>query len=165
MQKLADELGKRWTPADGISPWLRRQEPKLRRLVRDAGWNWADIGRAMTLAGITYASGTPWTGALLNVKMAQARGHLRTRDAKRTDGDRPPARPGPGQPPTADKAPVAATVTQDAPEPEPTFALAAFAPPQFSPPASSNAGSDRPSSALKRVDVDEIIRRLQGGDA
>src|SRR3954451_17379005 len=62
--------------------------PRLRRMVRDGGWTWTDIGRAMTLAGITYASGTPWTGALLNVKMAQARSHLRARDAKREGDDR-----------------------------------------------------------------------------
>lgn len=142
-------------------------------MVRDGGWTWSDIGRAMTLAGITYASGTPWTGALLNVKMAQARSHLRTRDAKLAGDDRH-ARPG-SRPPAAKRSkgvgsvdvPAEAPVVDGAAEPAPTFALAALAPTTFSPPAPSpdGSGSNKPSSARKRVDVDEVIRRLQGGGA
>ena len=142
-------------------------------MVRDGGWTWADIGRAMTLAGITYASGTPWTEALLNVKLAQARSHLRTRDAKRASGDRH-ARPEVESPAAKGRMPAGslgasdeARMSEGAPEPEPTFALATLAPTQFTPPApSDDAGSsNKPPSARKRVDVDEVIRRLQGGGA
>jgi len=173
VQKLAAELQKRWTPADGIAPWLRRNGPRLRRMVRDGGWTWADIGRAMTLAGITYGSGTPWTGALLNVKMAQARSHLRKRDAKR-DGDDGHARPGFRSPAASRQraaapvgGPAQAPVPDGAAEPELTFALAALAPTKFSLPAPSQDGSEsnKPSSARKQVDVEEVIRRLQGGGA
>jgi hypothetical protein len=136
-------------------------------MVRDENWSWTDIGRAMTLAGITYASGTPWTGALLNVKMAQARTHLRARDAKRPEDARRPAPPGPGRSRAGSQMPIEAPRIDGAMAPEPTFALAALAPTQFSPPAASDdsGGSTRPSSARKRVDVDEVIRRLQGGGA
>jgi hypothetical protein len=170
VQKLAAELSKRWTPTDGIAPWLRRNGPRLRNMVRDGGWTWTDIGRAMTLAGITYASGTPWTGALLNVKMAQARNHLRTRDAKRTDDGRLHAWRGSRRPAAERQAGIASiAVSAEAPVTdsarEPTFALAALAPTEFSPltPSDDDRGSNKPPSARKQVDVDEVIRRLQGG--
>jgi hypothetical protein len=169
IQKLAAELQKRWTPADGIAPWLRRNGPRLRRMVRDGGWTWADIGRAMTLAGITYASGVPWTGVLLTVKMAQARSHLRAREAKRT-GDGWHATPR-HRPPAASSQRAAVSVrtptVDDTAEPEPTFAPASLAPRKSVPskPPGDGNGTSKPSPTRKRADVDEIIRRLQGGDA
>lgn len=73
ISRLATELGRRWVPADGIEPWLRRQLPRLTILLQDEGWSWDDIGRAMTVAGITYATGRTWTGRQLARKAAEAR--------------------------------------------------------------------------------------------
>jgi len=78
--RLAAELGRRWVAADGIEPWLRRQLPRLTSLAREEGWSWDDIGRAMTAAGITYATGRPWTGRQLARKAADVRAQLRTRE-------------------------------------------------------------------------------------
>jgi hypothetical protein len=95
VDRLAAQLRGRWVPANGIEPWLRRNVARLRRMVRDEGWSWADIGRAMTLAGITYGGGRPWTGRLLTVKVAQVREQLRRREAARTAHERlAPASPG-----------------------------------------------------------------------
>jgi hypothetical protein len=73
VERLAAQLRDRWTAANGIVPWLRRRLPLLTRLNRDEGWSWADIGRALDVAGITYESGRPWTGFLLARKVGQAR--------------------------------------------------------------------------------------------
>ena len=126
----------------------------------------------MTLAGITYASGTPWTGTLLNVKMSQARSHLRTRDAKRTDGDRPRARPGPRRPDAGSPAgiapivvPAEARVIGGATEPEPTFALAALAPTEF---VMNEAGVDpglTREQAFARIHKHRVFREVVGRGA
>src|SRR3954451_17882758 len=68
VERLAALFRTRWVPADGIAPWLRKNLPRLRRIVDDEGWSWDDLGRALTLAGITYAGwammkaarGRPW---------------------------------------------------------------------------------------------------------
>ncbi len=61
----------------GIEPWLRRRVTRFTRLVQSEGWSWDDIGRAMTQAGIVYASGNAWTGALLARKAGRLRNQLR----------------------------------------------------------------------------------------
>src|SRR4051794_3108355 len=92
VERLAALFRARWVPADGIAPWLRKNLPRLRRMVDDEGWSWADVGRALTLAGITYDGGRPWTGKVLTVKVAQAQNQLRKRAARRA-GELPPTRP------------------------------------------------------------------------
>src|ERR1700712_4516117 len=82
IERLARDFRSRWVAADGIEPWLRRQLPRLTRLQQD-GWSWSDIGRALTAAGIIYATGRPWTGPILARKLAQVRTQLRARQ-KRT---------------------------------------------------------------------------------
>src|SRR3954451_10304651 len=96
VERLADLFRTRLVPADGIAPWLRKNLARLRRMVDDEGWSWADLGRALTLAGITYDGGRPWTGKVLTVKVAQAQNQLRRRAARR-GGELPPPRP-PAQP-------------------------------------------------------------------
>lgn len=171
VERLAAEFRERWTPAYGISPWLRRMAPRLHRMVRDDSWSWADIGRAMTVAGITYESGKPWTGPLLMTKAAQARKQLRDR------ADRSPLPPASAPQP-------APMVTMLPPEerprlaPEragwleepgdatgPTFALASLSPSEFQqpPPAPVQPSTPKPAPPRPRVDADEILRRLQGG--
>ena len=71
--RLADTLRESWKPHLGIEPWLRRRVARFTRMVQNERWSWDDIGRAMTLAGIVYGSGKPWTGGLLSKKAALAR--------------------------------------------------------------------------------------------
>jgi len=75
--RLADALRETWVPAMGIEPWLRRRIARFTRLVQNEGWSWDDIGRALTLAGIVYASGNPWKGSLLSRKAARLRKQVR----------------------------------------------------------------------------------------
>jgi len=167
VEGLAAQLRDHWTAAEGIMPWLRRRLPLLTQLHEDEGWAWADIGRAMNAAGITYETGRPWTGFLLARKVSQARAQVRARKAKRTDTveAHPALRAA-----TAVPSPVRERRTRaplpDASEEAPTFAPASLAPSKFVPskPPGDGSGTSKPSSTRKRVDVDEVIRRLQGGD-
>src|SRR3954447_15134054 len=118
VERLAALFRTRWVPADGIAPWLRKNLPRLRRMVDDEGWSWADVGRALTLAGITYDGGKPWTGKVLTVKVAQAQSQLRKRAARRA-GELPRSRP-PGPP--ADQ-PVVTTAPRAEIGPQPTIAM------------------------------------------
>jgi hypothetical protein len=168
VERLAAQLRDRWTAADGIVPWLRRRLPLLTRLNQDEGWSWADIGRALDAAGITYESGRPWTGFLLARKVGQARAQVRARKAKRMDeATAPLAR----RAVRAASSPVrerkARAPLPDGSEEAPGFAPASLAPSTFVPPKSpgESGGTKSPSPAQKRVDVDAVIRRLQGGDA
>jgi hypothetical protein len=86
VERLADEFRRRWVAADGIEPWLRRNIGRLARLTEN-GWSWADIGRALTAAGITYSTGRPWTGPLLARKAVQVRAQIRKRQARRRTVD------------------------------------------------------------------------------
>lgn len=169
VEKLAAEFRERWTPAHGITPWLRRMGSRLQRMVREDSWAWADIGRAMTLAGITYESGKPWTGTLLMVKAAQARKQSRDRltrakVAASLPGAVPPlaAINGPLMPPV-DKRQLWLDQTDETTEPG--FALASFTPSEFVEAKSVQAEPIPASSppVRPRVDADEILRRLQGG--
>lgn len=170
VEKLAAEFRERWTPAHGITPWLRRMGTRLQRMVREDSWAWADIGRAMTLAGITYESGRPWTGKLLMVKAAQARKQTRdrlTRAAVVTgpSADVPPTTPAADTSPmpSVDKRQLWLDQVED--KPDLGFALASFSPSEFveaeaiqPEPIPASPPPERP-----RVDTDEILRRLQGG--
>lgn len=173
VERLAAEFRERWTPAYGITPWLRKMGPRLHRMVRDDAWAWADIGRAMTLAGITYESGKPWNGTLLMVKAAQARKQLRDRSTRATLPEVAPL-----QSPAAvsllptreDRRPVpevnrSTWLDQSAEATEPDFALASLSPSEFIAPrpVKVEASQTKVAPTRPRVDADEILRRLQGG--
>lgn len=174
VEKLAAEFRERWTPAHGITPWLRRMGPRLHRMVRDDSWAWADIGRALTLAGVTYESGRPWTGTLLMVKAAQARKQIRDRGARATAAV--------GTTHASSFALTPAPVHQPSSTPlqveqssfglgrpdemdEPTFALASLSSSEFRDPKPPRieAATPKAASTRPRVNADEILRRLQGG--
>jgi len=172
IERLAAEFRGRWVPADGIEPWLRRNVASLRRKNRDEGWSWSDIGRALTRAGVVYSGGTAWTGKVLTVKVAQVRAQTRKREAKRAAVSAPlpspEAVPAPSSIQTAPQ-PLSATAppAEGDSEPPPIFELASLASSEFMPskPSKDSSGTGKPSSTPTPVDVDEVIRRLQGGDA
>jgi len=144
IEQLAAELRARWTPADGIMPWLRKRLSRLTRLHEDEGWSWADIGRAMDAAGIRYETGRAWTGFLLARKVGQARAELRKREAKRAAVK--PALPRPVElstqaPAQRAAAWVAAPAIENDSEPQPTFALASL-PGRSTPPEPAGPASD-----------------------
>ena len=79
VRKLAAVWASRWTPADGIEPWLRRHMDEMRRMIRVDRWSWSDLARSLNEAGITY-SGGQWTAALLGEKVAGLRWRQRKRE-------------------------------------------------------------------------------------
>ena len=80
---LARRVGADWHPGDNVMTWIRRHEAtthELSLLVRD-GWSWADLGRALDLAGIHYQTGRAIAGDLLRRKAGKARSDERKRQA------------------------------------------------------------------------------------
>ncbi len=70
---LAERFGQSWSEGQLIRPWLRAHGDELMDLVRRDDWAWVNLGRALTLAGIAYRTGKPWTGENLRraVTLAQ----------------------------------------------------------------------------------------------
>ena len=81
VRRLAAAWDAKWTPEDGIEPWLRRHMDEMQRLIRVDRWSWRDLARSLNEAGITY-SGGQWTAALLGDKVAGLRSQQRKRDQK-----------------------------------------------------------------------------------
>ena len=138
-------------------------------MVRDGGWSWEDIGRALTLAGIVYGSGVPWSGKVLMVKVTQARAQLRDRAQKAAAAAasaQPVARPAPPPVRTVSWPKVKPDPADDG-EQTPTFELASLASNEFVPskPSQDSGGTSKPSSAPRSINADEVIRRIRGGGA
>jgi hypothetical protein len=77
---LSRVFGADWQAGDNVMTWIRRHEGttrELSKLVKD-GWSWADLGRALARAGITYRSGKPIASDILRNKAWKAR--LEARD-------------------------------------------------------------------------------------
>lgn len=83
VRKLAAVWAGKWTPADGIEPWLRRHMDEMKRMIRVDRWSWSDLARSLNEAGITYAGGQ-WTAALLGDKIATLRWRQRKRERAAT---------------------------------------------------------------------------------
>ena len=84
LEKQARLFGQDWHAGDRVQTWLVRHEGKLGELsqmVAD-GWCWADIGRAMHIAGITYRTGEPISAAVLRKKASEARSAVRAKNAR-----------------------------------------------------------------------------------
>jgi hypothetical protein len=79
VRKQAATWTGKWTPADGIEPWLRRHMDEMKRMIRVDRWSWSDLARSLNEAGITYAGGQ-WTAALLGDKVAGLRWRQRKRE-------------------------------------------------------------------------------------
>lgn len=132
LEELAAKLGADWYDGDNVMTWIRRHEGNARelsKLVKD-GWSWADVGRALALAGITYAKGTPITAKTLSRKAWDARKAAQLdliREAGASPSSLEPRRPDEQAPSRAamrDDAVVpdeAATKPPRAAEPEPRF--------------------------------------------
>jgi len=87
LEEQAGIFGLDWRAGDRVMTWLKRHEGKtgeLSRLVED-GWPWADIGRAMHLAGIAYSTGEPISAAILRKKASESRAAAHAKNAKPLD--------------------------------------------------------------------------------
>jgi hypothetical protein len=72
IETLAQKFRECWNTGELIRPWLRRHGEELRTLVRDEDWAWKNIGKALSLAGIAFKTGNPWTGENLRRSVALA---------------------------------------------------------------------------------------------
>lgn len=61
-----------WRAGQVLRTWLRSHAKEIRELVRDKDWSWENLGRVLTEAGITYQTGTPWTGENLRRNLNRA---------------------------------------------------------------------------------------------
>jgi len=130
LEAQARTFGTDWQVGDRAMTWLHRHEGQLNELshlVKD-GWSWADIGRAMHIAGIAYRTGAPITDVILRKKATEARSANNAKGARSQEaagpliggGETPPARqqapvrspsvrtlspPTPTQPPIEDEEP------------------------------------------------------------
>jgi hypothetical protein len=175
LEEQAGIFGRDWRAGDRVMTWLNRREGRsgeLSRLVED-GWSWADIGRAMHLAGITYRTGEPISAAILRKKASEARVAARAKSA-------PPQ----GIVLSNTAAPVVPPVQQQAP-PRPSAALVSLPPaetdfpiqdeePEFKPATLIGHSGRKPPAALPppkkqpvaapspTIDVDAVLARFTG---
>jgi hypothetical protein len=96
IEELAKHFRETWSEGQIIRSWLRSHSEELRKLVREEDWSWANIGKALSAAGIQYNTDKGWTGE--NVRRA-------------IDLATKPKQPRAGKPQAALAAPVAATPT------------------------------------------------------
>ena len=85
IEELAQRFRESWSEGQVIRSWLRSHSAELRKLVREEDWSWANVGNALSLAGIQFKTNKGWTGE--NVRRAV---DLATR-AKKSRVDRLPA--------------------------------------------------------------------------
>ncbi len=122
---LADRFRESWNEGRVLRSWLKAHAPEIQELAKNH-WSWENLGKALTAAGITYQTGTPWTGENLrrNLKRTLIPGKrelklLRTVSAP--DGD---AHPPPPVPTTPVASPLALIVVPAPPaQPELEFKL------------------------------------------
>src|ERR1700750_2275496 len=55
-----------------LTSWLNIHGPAILERAKSGQWSWDNLGRAMTEAGITYQTGTPWTGENLRRNLLRA---------------------------------------------------------------------------------------------
>ncbi|MBN9554390.1 MAG: hypothetical protein J0H61_06925 [Alphaproteobacteria bacterium] len=62
IEALAEKFRQSWSEGQVIRSWLRDHSAELRNLVRHEDWSWANIGKALSHAGIQFKTGKGWTG-------------------------------------------------------------------------------------------------------
>ena len=173
LEQQSDTFGRDWRAGDRVMTWLNRHEGRvgeLSRLVED-GWSWADIGRAMHLAGITYRTGAPISAAILRKKASEARTAARTKSAPpwgaMPDSDAP-------EPPVQQKAPPPPSPARVSVPPAETNCPIGDEEPAFKPATLVGHSRKKPPEALPlptkepvpapspTIDVDEILARFTG---
>ena len=167
IKALAAKFLALWSSGDVIRPWLRLHSEMLLAFVH-SGWSWAAIARAMTLAGITYRTGKPWTADWLQSEAYRARLPLkgyRRRSQAETSQDQgarmplPPVAPTPAR----NSCPNPSVLTELTDEPE-------FQPARFidwearrsEPGAPRPAEPAAPIIRLPTPTYDEVMERLLG---
>ena len=134
LEAQARTFGTDWQVGDRVMTWLHRHEGQLNELshlVKD-GWSWADIGRAMHIAGIAYRTGAPITDVILRKKATEARSANNAKGARSQEAADPLI--GGGEtPPARQQAPVRSPPVRTLPPPSPTQLPIEVEEPEFKP--------------------------------
>jgi hypothetical protein len=155
---LADRFRELWKPGEEIRPWLREQSGVLLELVHGK-WSWASMARVLTMAGITYRTGRPWSESLLRKDFSRAqsplKGYARRPNAVAPDAAVP-------LPPEAFPSPAMEPVHQrgEATVPPPLIAIASNQ--RFKPAVPKPYAPPRELTAEERIEVDENRKRILG---
>ncbi len=158
---LAEQFRQSWSEGRIIRSWLRAHGDELIELVRRDDWAWVNLGRALTLAGIAYRTGKPWTGENLRRAVALAQKPLKRMPRTKTaqPDDETPVEPlrGPG----AELAPTPSLLPE---RPEPEFRIIGRASVSSRPPASLPSATPPPRRAAARPELgpDEILAIAAG---
>jgi hypothetical protein len=175
LEDQAGIFGQDWRAGDRVMTWLNRHEGRageLSRLVED-GWPWADIGRAMHLAGISYRTGEPISAAILRKKASEARTAARAKSAQ------PPGKPLPNTdtpvvPPVQQQAPPLPSPPPASLPPAATDFLIEDEEPEFKPATLTGHSGRKPPEVVPlptkqpvpapslTIDVDAVLARFTG---
>lgn len=172
LETQARTFGTDWKVGDRVMTWLHRHEGRLNELshlVKD-GWSWADIGRAMHIAGIAYRTGAPMTDVILRKKATEARSANDAKSARSQEAVGPLVSDGVTTP-ARQQAPVRSPPVRTSPPPtqapieaeEPEFKPASFIkyprrePPETPPPQAPAIASP---ALPAEIDVAAVIARF-----
>jgi hypothetical protein len=72
ISELASRFRAVWNEGQVLKLWLRTHGTEILERAKSGQWSWENLGRAMTEAGITYQTGTPWTGENLRRNLLRA---------------------------------------------------------------------------------------------
>jgi hypothetical protein len=110
ISELAARFRAAWNTGQVLRSWLKIHGPEIQELAKTGHWSWENLGRVLTEAGITYQTGTPWTGENLrrNLLRAQLPGKRELKLLRGSDGPPEPAPSSPASPaPPVREAPAA----------------------------------------------------------
>jgi hypothetical protein len=99
VEALAKTFRENWNEGEIIRSWLRRHGEELRTLVRHEDWSWANIGKALSTAGIQFKTGNGWTGENVRRAVDLAMKPKKARAGKLQASSIPTALPAPTSPP------------------------------------------------------------------
>lgn len=118
IEELAKKFRESWSEGQVIRSWLRNHSTELRKLVREEDWSWANIGKALSAAGIQFKTGKPWTGENVRRAVDLAMNPRKGRSKPQATLYAPP-------PPTATWPPVSSRALSPSPRPpgEPEFRI------------------------------------------
>jgi hypothetical protein len=97
VEALAARFRDLWTPDQTVRPYLRKHGQFFREQLED-GWSWAGLALALTKAGITYQTGTPWSADALIQAFSRAQSPLRGHGRRTGTGMQPHAAIPDGEP-------------------------------------------------------------------
>jgi hypothetical protein len=121
VEALAARFRDLWTPDQTVRPYLRKHGQFFRKQLED-GWSWAGLALALTKAGITYQTGTPWSANALMQAFSRAQSPLRGHGRQTGTGMEPHAAiPDAGAEPRAVHAPLRHTDLGETAKPAPRF--------------------------------------------